>query len=180
MITTTMYDFFIRAYIPIFLSLFFYLTFLIIGSHIVFISILNLPNICADSLRCLILQCSSLSLYLHPIRADGFPFPSMYSPPYLTFQFYLLLLLFNVLLALFLLAACLAILYFITTTRDGVHTVLGHVKFCWWFDMEEIPPELEHLWILSWCHMDYIFFGSFWLGFWQIGIWAQVKKKNHT
>ena len=47
---------------------FFYLTFLIIGSHIVFVSILGLlsrslwPNICADSLRRLILQCSVLSI----------------------------------------------------------------------------------------------------------------------
>ena len=49
---------------------YFFLTFLIIGSHIVFISILGLlsrslkPNIYADSLKCLILQCSSLSIIL--------------------------------------------------------------------------------------------------------------------
>ena len=47
---------------------FFYLAFLIIGSHIVFNSILGLlsrslyPNICADSLRRLILQCSAQSI----------------------------------------------------------------------------------------------------------------------
>ena len=46
----------------------FYLTFLIIGSHFVFISILGLlsrslqPKICADSLRRLILQCLALSI----------------------------------------------------------------------------------------------------------------------
>ena len=50
------------------LLLFFYLTFLIFGSHIVFISVLGLLSrswqntICADSLRCLILQCSALSI----------------------------------------------------------------------------------------------------------------------
>ena len=27
--------------------------------------------------------------------------------------------------------------------------------------------ELNHLWILSWCHMDYISFGSFWLVLWH-------------
>ena len=48
----------------------FYLTFLIIGSHIVFMSILGqlnwslLPNICANLLGRLILQCSSLSIIL--------------------------------------------------------------------------------------------------------------------
>ena len=47
---------------------FFHLAFLIIGSHIVFNSILGLlsrsskPNICADSSRRLILQCSALSI----------------------------------------------------------------------------------------------------------------------
>ena len=51
---------------PLFYFIFFYLNFLIIGSRIVFISILGLlsrslqPNICADSLRRLILQCSAL------------------------------------------------------------------------------------------------------------------------
>ena len=37
--------------------------------------------------------------------------------------------------------ACLAFVYFTTTTRDGGLTVLGHVEFCWWLDPEEIPPE---------------------------------------
>ena len=64
-ITTIMFDFFIRVHITIF-----YLAFLIIGSRIVFISLLCLlnrslyPNICADSLRRLILQCSSPSIIL--------------------------------------------------------------------------------------------------------------------
>ena len=49
---------------------FFYLIILIISSHIVFIPVLGLPNkslwpnICADSLRRLMLQCSSLSIIL--------------------------------------------------------------------------------------------------------------------
>ena len=50
--------------------IYFYLTFLITSSHSVFTYILGQlnrllqPNICADSLRCLILQCSSLSIIL--------------------------------------------------------------------------------------------------------------------
>ena len=66
-ITTIIYDFFTSAHIQIFFFLF-DLTFLIISSHIVFISIHGLfsrslsPNICTDSLRCLILQCSALSI----------------------------------------------------------------------------------------------------------------------
>ena len=66
MITTIMHDFLPEL---IFWFFFFYLTFLTFGSHIVFISILGLlnrsllPNICADSLRCLIFQCSSLCNY---------------------------------------------------------------------------------------------------------------------
>ena len=64
--TTIMYDF-LPVLIFRFFKFFFHLAFLIIGSHIVFDSILGLlngslwPNICADSLRCLILQCSALS-----------------------------------------------------------------------------------------------------------------------
>ena len=60
-----MYDFLRKLILQ-----YFYLIFLIIGSHIVFISMLGLlnrslqPNICADSLRCLILQCSSLPIIL--------------------------------------------------------------------------------------------------------------------
>ena len=81
---------------------FFYLTFLIIGSQIIIISKLGLlymslqPNKCADSLRRLILRCSSLSIILlHPIRADGFPFPFIYGPPYQFFQFHVIQLLFD-------------------------------------------------------------------------------------
>ena len=57
----------------------FYITFLIIGSHIVFISILCLlsrsllPTICSDSLRRLILQCSALSI----ISTSSFFLPYM-------------------------------------------------------------------------------------------------------
>ena len=70
-----------------------HLTFLIISSHIAFNSILGLlsrsllPNICADSLRRLILQCSALSIFSTlSHKADDFPFPSIYGPPYPTFQ----------------------------------------------------------------------------------------------
>ena len=76
-ITTIMYDFFTCAHIQIFVWFFtcahiqippHHLAFLIIGSHIVFNSILRLlsrslwPNICADSLRRLIPQCSALPI----------------------------------------------------------------------------------------------------------------------
>ena len=64
LLTTIMYDF-----LPVLIfRFFFHVAFLIIGSHIEFNSILGLlsrsllPNICADSLRRLILQCSALSI----------------------------------------------------------------------------------------------------------------------
>ena len=44
--------------------------------------------------------------------------------------------------------ACLAFVYFTITVRDGVHTVHGHVKFCYELDPEEIPPE-------SWATCEY-------------------------
>ena len=47
---------------------------------------------------------------------------------------YLVLLPSDVLLALFLWATCLTFVYFTTTARDGVNTVLDHVEFCWWLD----------------------------------------------
>ena len=77
------------------------MAFSIIGSQIVFISILGLlkkstwPNICADSLRRLLFQCFFLSI-IYPARIDGFPFLSIYGQPYLTFLFPLILLLFDV------------------------------------------------------------------------------------
>ena len=42
---------------------------------------------------------------------------------------------------------------------------------CWiplvaWLE-RDISGELNHLWILSWCHMDYIYFGSFRLVLWH-------------
>ena len=49
--------------------------------------------------------------------------------------------------------------YFTTTERDGVHTVLGHVEFCWWLDiLQRVEPlvntvlmsyGLHIFWILS-------------------------------
>ena len=86
---------------------FFHPAFLIIGSHIVFNSILGLlsrplkPNICADSLRRLILQCSALSIIsTSSHKGRWFRFLSIYGPPYPTFQSNLVLLPSDVLLAL--------------------------------------------------------------------------------
>ena len=87
---------------------------------------------------------SNVQLYqlfqLHPIRADGFPFPSIYGPPYLTFLSHLVLQPSDV-LALLLVGTCFSFVYFTTTARDGVNTVLDIVEFCWWLDPEEISPK---------------------------------------
>ena len=45
--------------------------------------------------------------------------------------------------------ACLTFVHFSTTTRNGVHQVLGHVEFSWWLDTEEIS--LESLAISEYC-----------------------------
>ena len=91
------------------LLFFFYLTSLIIGSHIVFISIFGLlsrslqPTVCAGSLRRLILQCSPLSIISTSFhKGRWFPFPFICSPPYPTFQSHLVLLPSDLLLALLL------------------------------------------------------------------------------
>ena len=75
MTTTIMYDF-----LPELILRIFYLTFLIIGSYIVFISILGLlnrsllPNIYADSLRRLIPQCSLSIILTSSYKGWCFPF----------------------------------------------------------------------------------------------------------
>ena len=65
-------------------------------------------------------------------------------------------------------AACLAFVYFTTTVRDGVHTSSWS---CWILLVARHRRDtfgvLSLLWILSWCHMDYIFFESFRLGLWR-------------
>ena len=148
-ITTIMYDF-----LPVLIfRYFFHLAFLIIGSYIVFNSILGLlsrslkPNVCADSLRRLILQCSALSI-ISTLSHEGkwFPFSFHIWLPYPTFQSHLVLLPSDVLLAKW--ATCLTFVYFTTTAKDGVSTVLGHVEFRCWLDPEEIPPD-------SWTTCEY-------------------------
>ena len=96
------------------------------------------------------------------------PFPFIYGPLYLTFQFHLVLLLFDVLLALFLMGGMshLCILYH---NYKGWSTCSSWS--CWillvaWHG-KDISRELSHLWILSWCHMDNISFGFFQLDVWQ-------------
>ena len=140
---------------------FFHLVFLIIGSHIVFNSILGLlsrPNICADSLRRLILQCLALSIIStlsHKGRWVPFSFHIWSAIP----DSYLVLLPSNVHLALLLVGdlSHLCIFY---------HNCKGwskHSSWSCWIPLvawtgRDISGELNHLWILSWCHMDYIFF----------------------
>ena len=88
--------------------------------------------------------------------------------PYSTFQSHLVLLPSDVLLALLLVGdlSQLCIFY---------HNCKGWSKHsswpCWiplvaWAG-RDTSGELNHLWILSCCHMDYISFGSFWLVFWH-------------
>ena len=98
---------------------------------------------------------------LHPIRADGFPFPSIYGSPYPTFQSHPVLLPSDVILALLLVGGLshLCIFY---------HNCKGS---CWIPSVawpgRDISRKLNHLWILSWRYTDYIFFGSFWLVLWH-------------
>ena len=94
-------------------------------------------------------------------------FPSIYGPPYPTFQFHFILLLFDVLLYLFLMGgmSCLGILYH----NKGWHT---HSYWSCWillvdWHRRDTSGELSHLWILSWGYMNYISFGSFRLGLWH-------------
>ena len=74
---------------------------------------------------------------------DGFPFSSIYGPPYPTFQSHLVLLPSDVLLALLLVDD---LSHFCTIFYHN--TVLGHVVFHWWLDPEEISPE-------SWTTYEY-------------------------
>ena len=118
----------------------------------------------------LIRLCSALSklFQLHPIGADGFPFPSIYGSPYPTFQTHQILLPFYVLLALLLVGylSHLCIFY---------HNLKGWSKHCSWscwiplvaWPGRDISGELNHLWIPSWRHMDNISSGSFHLVLWH-------------
>ena len=133
---------------------FFYLAFLIIGSHIVFNSILGLlsrsllPNICADSLRRLILQCSALSIISTLSHKERwFPF---YVPPYPTFQSPLVLLLSDVHLALLLVGD----LSHLCVLNHNCKGWSKHSSWSCWIPLVVWPGrdtsgELNHLWILS-------------------------------
>ena len=167
MITTIMYDF-----LPVLIfNFFFSCNLFIIGSHIVFISILGLlnrtlyPDIWADLLRHWILQCSALSnisTSFHKGRWFLFSFhirsaiPNFSISPHTTsFQCSSSLLVGNL--------SHLCIFY---------HNCKGWIKHSSWscwiplvaWPGRDISGELKHLWILSWCHMDYISFGSFDIG----------------
>ena len=109
---------------------------------------IQLVNICTDSLSRLTLQ-GSLSIILTSFhRADGFPFSSIYGPPYPTFQFHLVLLLFDVLLALLFVGSMsrLCILYY---NHKGWST---HSSWSCWILLvawhgRDASGELSHLWI---------------------------------
>ena len=100
--------FFTRAHITIFC-----LTFLIIGPHIHLYTwstqqVTVAQHMCwffkaSNPTKFFSIKCLNLTFNLNfNLRADGFPFPSIYGPPYPTFQFQFVLLLFDVLLALLL------------------------------------------------------------------------------
>ena len=105
---------------------------------------------------------------LHPIKADGFTFPSIYGPPSPTFQSHLVLLPFDVLLAL-LLAGDLSRVFICYHNCKGLRK---HCSWSCWISLvawpgRDISGELNHLWIPSWCHMNFISFGSFLLVLWH-------------
>ena len=90
---------------------------------------------------------------------------SIYGQPYPTFQFHLVLLLSCILLTLFLEGSIshLCMLYqhckgWCTHSSCWILSVAWHGR--------DTSRELSDLWILSWCYMDYISFGSFWQGLW--------------
>ena len=102
------------------------------------------------------------------MRADGLSFSSIIGPPYLIFQSHLVLPPSVVLLNLLFVGHLSRLVHFTTTARDGVNIVLTHfyIPLVAW-PGRDISGELNHLWILSWCHMDYTSFGSFWLVLWH-------------
>ena len=116
-------------FLPELILQFFSLAFLLIGFHIIFISILCLLKkvTVAQHMHCFFKTSYSPMFfpiyYFHPIRVDGFPFPSIYGQPYLTFRFHLEILLFNVHLALLLMYG-LAFVYFTTTAWDCTELLL--------------------------------------------------------
>ena len=99
---------------------------------------------------------------------DGFSFPSAYGPPYPTFRFHPIQLLFDVLLALLLVDGLsrLNILYH-NYGRCSTYKSESLWNFLVAWHRKHTSEDLIHLWILSWCHMDNISFGSFRLGLWH-------------
>ena len=96
----------------------------------------------------------------------------IYDLTYLTFRFHLILLLSDVLLTLFLVGdmSCLCILYHNCKEWSTRSSWSCWILLVAWH-RRDTSGEFSHLWILSWCHMDYKSFGSFWLGFWH---WADI------
>ena len=97
-----------------------------------------------------------------------FPFLSIYGLPYLTFQFHLVQLFSYVLLTLILVGGMSRLCIFYCNCKGwSIHNSWS----CWilWMTWHgrDTSRELNHLWILSWCQMDYISFGSFRLGLWH-------------
>ena len=168
------YDYYYYMYVFFYLSsfsnFFLNLTFLIISSHIVFVFVLGLlnrslwSNICADSLRRLILQCSSLSIIL-TLSHKGKWFP-------LSFHIWSAIPVFSIS------PRTTAFRYSSSLIFSGRHVLPLYILYhnckgwsthsswsCWillvaWRG-RDTSGELSHLWILSWYHMDYISFGSF-------------------
>ena len=146
--------FFTWAYIPMFFPYgFFNLTFLIIYSHILLISIISLLNrslkskICADSLRWLIHLCSSHSIIVTlSHKGSWFPFffhiwsaiPDFSISPRITAFRYSSNIIFG--------RQHVSPLYALQSWMK--YTVLDHIEFCWWLDTEKIPPE-------SWATCEY-------------------------
>ena len=105
---------------------------------------------------------------LYPIRVDSFPFPSMYGPPYPTFQSHPVLLPSDVLLALLLVGDLSHLCIFYHNCKGWSE----HSSWPCWILLVVWPGRdtsgvLNNLWILSWCYMDYISFWSFRLVLWH-------------
>ena len=92
----------------------------------------------------------------------------IYDPPYPTFQSHLVLLPSDALLALLLVGD----LSYLCISYHNCNGWSKHSSWsCWIPSMawlgRDISGELNYLWILSWCHMDDIYFGCFRLVLWH-------------
>ena len=151
------------------------LTFLVIGSYTVFISILGLlSRVIVAQHMCWFLKASNPPMFDSINHFNFIPLGQMVSLflPHIVHHTRL----FN-LTSYYCLPMFFYPLIFVgDLSRLCIfHNCKGWSKHCSWpcwiplvaWPGRDISGKLNHLWILSWCHMDYISFGSFQLVLWH-------------